>query len=284
MCLLLPWCHLLSIYINILFWQRLKVFIYIKPFIILCWPRRSGLNLGFLRQVKLFACIFACDITLAHAWLQSLRYADLPGVFFTTDEVLPETVAFANNVAGRIGVLEFVSKYSVETATAKNFVVLMVSTWLVWVLLLVYNGRLFWMVYLQRTSHRRFAWGQVDTFRDRWWLDPINFHSRSIWKSALLSTTRDRGSLTLIPIIFQSVVSSYESYKLIPRILDNVKVYTSIIGIPPKILTVLTWPTYPGLEENSLLTDQFFINVSLVLTQLHLYPPHPSDHYRQGTQ
>lgn len=114
----------LSVYINDLLRQYPKILIYIIPLIILCGPRSGGFNLGLLRQVKLVGCIFARDIALTNAWLRSLRNANLPGVFFAADEVFPETVAFANDVACRVGILVFVSEYGVEATTAKKFVVL----------------------------------------------------------------------------------------------------------------------------------------------------------------
>jgi hypothetical protein len=118
---------LLSVYINNLLRQYLKILIYIEPLIILCGPRRGGFNLRLLWQVKLFGCIFALDITTANAWLRSLRNANFSGVFFTADEVFPESVAFANNVACSVRVLELVSKYCVETTAAEKFVVLKFS-------------------------------------------------------------------------------------------------------------------------------------------------------------
>lgn len=115
---------LLLVYINNLLRQYPKILIYIIPLIILCGPLCGGFNLGLLRQVKLVGCIFARDIAVTNACLRSLRNANLPGIFFAADEVFPETVAFANNVACRVGILVFVFEYSVEAATSKKFVVL----------------------------------------------------------------------------------------------------------------------------------------------------------------
>lgn len=115
---------LISVYINDLLRQYPKILIYIIPLIILCGSRSGGFNLGLLRQVKLVGCIFAFDIALANVWLRSLRNANLPGVFFAADEVFPETVAFANDVACRVGILVFVSEYGVEAAAAEKFVIL----------------------------------------------------------------------------------------------------------------------------------------------------------------
>jgi hypothetical protein len=56
--------------------------------------------------------------------LRSLRRADLTGVFLAADEVLPEAVAFADDVTRGVGILEFISEDGVEAAAAEEFVVL----------------------------------------------------------------------------------------------------------------------------------------------------------------
>lgn len=112
------------LYVNDLLWQRQKVLIQVKPLVILGRPRGSRLDVGLLRNVKLLGRVLARNVALANGWLRSLRDDDLAGLLFAADEVLPEAVAFGDDLARSVGVLELASVNDVQLSAAEDLVVL----------------------------------------------------------------------------------------------------------------------------------------------------------------